>query len=257
MAGDALMARFLLALIALLLVTGCTAAFGERPAAKQHVLIFSHSTGYRHESIAAALPALRTLVEAEGAQAVQSEDPDIFSDEGLRRIGTIILVSTTTDPKDPASEWLTGARRDALQKFVRSRRAILAIHAAADSHYHWPWYGRLLGAYFRHHPPGTPEGRLAIVDGAHPSTRGLPREKKRADEWYFFRDVEPDSRLLLELDARSIGAAQQGSAPMSWAREFEGGRIFYTALGHTSESYREPYFLEHVRGALRWTLRRD
>lgn len=257
MAGGALMARLLISLLALFLVIGCAAPFGKRSHDKQRVLIFSHSTGYRHDSIAPAVPALRAVIEALGAEAVHSEDPTIFSRTGLREIDTIIFVSTTTDPANPASEWLKGSRREALQNFVRAGHGILGIHAAADSHYHWPWYGRLIGAYFRHHPPGTPEGRLTVLDTDHPSTRSLPREKARVDEWYFFKDVQPGSRPLVRLDPRSIGEAQADPAPISWAREFEGGRVFYTALGHTSESYQDAYFLEHVRGALRWTLRRN
>jgi hypothetical protein len=249
--------RFLFTLLALVLMTGCAATTRELSPAKQRVLIFSHSTGYRHESIAAGVPALQRLIEAEGAEPLHSEDPAIFAADRLRGIDTIILLSTTTEPKAAASEWWTGPRRDAFQNFVRSGGGVLGIHAAADSHYHWPWYGRLIGGYFRRHPPGTPKGRLIVVDSGHPSTRGLPKEHARVDEWYFFQAFEPGSRLLLNLDPRSIGEEQAGPSPMSWAREFEGGRVFYTALGHTPESYRDPYFLEHVRGGLRWTLRRN
>lgn len=254
MAGCALTLRGWLLLLLIAMLADCT-SLGEAPM-PDRVLIFSHTTGYRHDSIEVARPALQALVQAEGAEAFLSEDPALFSGEGLRGLKTIILLSTTTDPKNPASEWLTGSRREALQAFVRGGGSIVAIHAAADSHYHWPWYGRLIGAYFRSHPPGTPVGRLSVVDRSHASTRSLPASHSRADEWYQFKEFDPASRLLVTLDPASIGEA--GTAqPISWTREVEGGRVFYTALGHTAESYSDPYFLDHVRGGLRWALGRD
>jgi len=166
----------------LVFAASCVSKSAGAPAPGASVLIFSHTTGYRHVSIDAGRPALKALAEAEGLRVTLSEDPDIFSPENLRRFGAIILLSTTTDPKNPQSEWLTGSRRDAFQDFVRSGGAVVAVHAAADSHYHWPWYGQLIGARFERHPAGTPAGRLHIVDAAHPATRRLPKEHRRADE---------------------------------------------------------------------------
>lgn len=242
--------------LALALVLMLAACAMLPPRHESPILIFSHTTGYRHASIEPGREALKALVEAEGATAVLSEDPDIFSGERLRAFSAIVLLNTTTDPRMPESEWLTGARRQALRQFVRSGGGVVGIHAAADSHYGWPWYGRMLGGRFRHHPAGTPTGRLSVVDGRHPVTRDLPAEHERADEWYYFDGFDPASRLLLTLDPVSIGEQDAAPKPVSWAREFEGGRIFYTALGHTPESYGDPYFLRHVGGGLRWAIGR-
>ena len=241
-------------LLALILLGACASYAGSSPKGARQVLIFSHTTGYRHESIEPGKAALKALVEAQGARAVLSEDPEVFAPERLRDFAAIIFLSTTTDPKKRESEWLTGPRAEALQGFVRSGGGIVGIHAAADSHYFWPWYGRLIGGKFQRHPPGTPSGRLTVVDPRHPSTRGLPVQHERADEWYYYDDFDPTSRLLVTLDPASIGEPDANPNPISWTREIEGGRVFYTALGHTSESYSNPYFLRHVAGGLHWTL---
>jgi type 1 glutamine amidotransferase len=241
-------------LTSLLLLLSYSAA-PSQPAGDA-ILIFSHTTGYRHDSIPAGIAALKAIAGRRGLAVVASEDPAIFSADRLRRFRAIVLLSTTTNAKDPASEWLVGERRLALRQFVARGGGILAIHAAADSHYHWPWYGRLIGARFARHPPGTPTGRLAIVDAGHPANRGLTHSISRADEWYYFDDFDPTSRLLATLDPASIGEADANPNPVAWTREVDRGRVFYTALGHTTESYSEPWFLRHVESGLDWVLPR-
>lgn len=231
--------------------------FGGSAAPAQHelgaILIFSHTSGYRHDSIPAGVAAIEAIAGKRGLSVETGEDPAIFSREKLKRFRAIVLLNTTTDPKDPASEWLTGDRRVALQQFVADGGGIVAIHAAADSHYHWGWYGRLIGGRFSHHPPGTPEGKLSIP--ADPQlNRGLPRSIERADEWYYFDDLDPGSTYLMTLDPGSIGETDANPNPLAWTRQVDGGRVFYTAMGHTSESYSEPFFLLHLANGLEWAV---
>ena len=89
-----------------------------------------------------------------------------------------------------------------------------------------------------------------------PWLRGLPATKQRTDEWYYFDDYDPTSQLLVTLDPASIGEADVNPNPMAWAREVEGGRVFYTAMGHTKESYSDPYFLRLVGNGMDWVLKR-
>lgn len=241
----------LIAAFALLALPGALAA-----AEPGRVLIFSHSTGYRHASIEAGVAAIRALAAKEGIEVEASESPALF-DGDLSRFDAIVLVSTTTDPKRPESEWFVGARRETLQRFVRGGGGIVAIHAAADSHYHWPWYARMIGGRFERHPPGTPKGTLSRTGSDHPAVRPLPERFERADEWYYFQDWSPAAQLLLTLDPASIGEKDVNPNPVAWAHVFEGGRVFYTAMGHTEQSFAEPLMLEHLRGGLLWAVGRD
>jgi type 1 glutamine amidotransferase len=244
--------RRLILLLLSLLVAAPAAAQAQRGA----ILIYSGTTGFRHDSIPAGIQAVTAIAKKRGLSVVASEDPSAFSAASLRRFRAIVLLSCTTDPKDPASEWLVGDRRDALRAFVKRGGGIVAIHAAADSHYFWPWYGKLIGAHFARHPAGTPTGIVRVVAVGDPAVAGLPRSQRRTDEWYYFDDYDPTSKLLITLDPASIGEADVNPNPMSWRREFEGGRVFYTAMGHTRESYSEPFFLKHIGDGLDWVLRR-
>jgi uncharacterized protein len=220
------------------------------------ILIYSGTTGYRHESIPAGIKALTAMAARRGLGVVASEDPAVFSASSLKRFKAIVLLSCTTDPRKPESEWLVGERRNALQQFVRSGGGILAIHAAADSHYHWPWYSRMIGAHFQRHPAGTPKGRVTVVAPGEPAVEGLPRSIERTDEWYYFEDYDPVSKVLVTLDPASIGESDTNPNPLAWTRQINDGRVFYTAMGHTTESYSEPFFLQHVGRGLDWVLRR-
>lgn len=210
------------------------------------ILIYSGTTGYRHESIPAGIRAVEAIARKEGLEVEASEDPNVFSAGNLKRFRAIVLLSCTTDPKNVASEWLQGPRRDALQQFVHRGGGILAIHAAADSHYHWPWYGKLIGGHFARHPAGTPTGTIrTLVTG---------QTRKRTDEWYYFDDWDPTSHLLVTLDPTSIGEVDVNPNPMTWTRKVDGGRVFYTAMGHTTESYSDPWFLQQLSSGLDWVL---
>ena len=139
--------RLLLILAGAATLTGSAAWAGEKP----RVLIFSKSTGYRHGSIEAGVAALKALGARAGMTMIASEDADIFSTDGLKGVDAIILLSNTSG-KDPASEWFTGQRRAAFEAFVHRGGGVVGIHAAADSHYNWPWYGRMIGGRFQRHP---------------------------------------------------------------------------------------------------------
>jgi len=234
------MRRLILLLLAVLIAAPAAAA--DRGA----ILIYSGTTGYRHESIPAGIAAVTSIAKKRGLAVDASEDPNVFSADSLKRFRAIVLLSCTTDPKNPASEWLTGSRRDALQQFLHRGGGILAIHAAADSHYHWPWYGKMIGGHFARHPQGTPTGTVHVL--------ATGETRSRTDEWYYFDDWDPTSHLLVTLDPQSIGEKDVNPNPMSWTRKVDGGRVFYTAMGHTTKSYSEPWFLNHLAEGLDWVL---
>ena len=246
--------RRLFAWVAMLLALGACAPsiVGESGG---RVLIFSHTTGYRHASIAPALAALRAVAAREGLVAEASEDPALFDTAaGLARYDAIVLLHTTTNPKRPDSEWLKGPRRTALQAYLRGGGGIVAVHAAADSHYGWDWYGRMIGGRFRSHPEGTPQAELTRTDADHPATRRLPQRFTRVDEWYAYDGFDAaQTPPLLTVDARPFGGGPADA--MAWAHRYEGGRVFYTGLGHTEEGWSDPRLLSHVAGALRWAQR--
>ncbi|WOI52672.1 ThuA domain-containing protein [Parvularcula sp. LCG005] len=230
---------------------------GDGGNSSANVLIFSYSTGFRHDSVETGVTALTKLATRAGYEVTASEDPNIFNEDDLAPFDLIILLNNTSDRKAVDGEWWVGQRRVAFQNFVRAGKGVVVIHGAADSHYNWPWYGRMVGGYFQRHPPGAPEGTLRVVDPAHPSAEGLPEQFSRSDEWYYFQDYDPTVRLILTLDPGSIGQPDVNPNPIAWSHEYDGGRVFYTAMGHTAETYEDLTFLRHVAGGMRYALGHD
>ena len=221
-------------------------------ATKARILVYSGSTGFRHDSIPAAVEALKAIGTKAGYTVDATEDPEVFSAEKLKQYQALVLVSTSTDPKKPESEWFTGAKRDALQGFLKDGKGVVGLHAAADSHYNWGWYGQMIGGYFERHPKGTPKGTVTVIDAKNPATAKLPKMLERNDEWYYYKDFDPTVHVLITVDPASIGdgEADVNPNPLVWCHAFGGGRVFYSGLGHTSESYSEPYLVNLLSGAL-------
>lgn len=243
------MTRTILMLLAGLLLGACAATAHPPAKAPATVLIFAHSTGFRHESIEPGKVALAELVRGKGMTAVVSEDPGLFTDDGLARFDAIILLSNTTKRDKPETEWLRGERGAAFQRWYRRQGAVVGVHAASDSHYGWDWYGAMIGSRFKRHPAGTPTAMLSAVPGW-----ALPESFRWPDEWYELVDVAPGAKLLVTLDPASIAEPAGEAWPVSYTHVFEGHRVFYTSLGHRPETYRDPRFLDHVSKGLDWVL---
>jgi type 1 glutamine amidotransferase len=213
------------------------------------ILLFTRTQAFRHASIGPAVDALRAKGSAAGVAVDATEDASIFNASDLARYGAVVFLMTTGDVLDPAQQ-------NALMAFVRQGGGFAGVHSATDTEYDWPWYGELVGAYFDGHPsnPGVREGRLLVRTVDHPATRGLPATWQRADEWYEFRAEQPGLTVLLEIDETSYKSPAEGPAraprPIAWFRAFDGGLSFYTALGHTNESWSDSLFLSHVWGGI-------
>ncbi|HYP89856.1 MAG TPA: ThuA domain-containing protein, partial [Polyangiaceae bacterium] len=182
-----------------------------------------------------------------------TEDANRFSDDGLIDYGAVIFLSTTGDVLDDDQQ-------AAFERFIRGGGGFVGIHSATDTEYDWAWYGSLVGAYFREHP-AVQAADVLVEDGAPLGVAGLPKRWHRTDEWYAFKsNPRANVSVLLSLDETSYapGAANMnGDHPIAWSHEYDGGRAFYTALGHTPESYADPLFMGHVAGGIAWALGRD
>ena len=212
------------------------------------VLVFSRTLGFRHDSIERGISAIAELGRERGFSVTSSEDAARFEDTSLDSFAAVVFLCTSGDV-------LGEPEQEAFRRFIQRGGGFVGIHSASDTEYDWPWYGELIGAYFRTHPAIQPAA-LVVENGTHPSTQGLPERWTRTDEWYAFQsDPRPRVSVLLRLDESSYtpGDAAMGTDhPVAWFHEFEGGRAFYTALGHTRESYDEPEFRAHLAGAIEW-----
>ena len=219
--------------------------FFSHPKARFFVDRFGRG-GARVFYFALGIAALTQVAEEDGWKIDATEDSTIFNDSNLRKYRVIVFLSTT-------GEVLDAGQQAAFERYIRGGGGFVGIHSATDTGYDWPWFGGLVGNYFRRHPV-IQSAVLTVVDASHPSTRHLPIRWKRTDEWYDWRnDLAADVTVLLRIEETTYRGGRMGANhPMAWHHEYDGGRAWYTALGHTVESYREPLFLDHIRGGITW-----
>lgn len=211
------------------------------------VLVFSKTGGFRHDSIPDGIAAIRKLGTENGFGVDATEDSAQFTADNLDNYACVVFLSTT------GNDILDGAQKQAFEAFIASGKGYVGVHAAADTEYTWPWYGQLVGAYFKSHPQ-IQEARITVEDRTHPSTAHLEDSWIRTDEWYNYKkSPREEVDVLLSLVESSYKGGENGDDhPTCWCREFGGGRAWYTGGGHTKESYAEDAFLKHLLGGIRW-----
>jgi glucose/arabinose dehydrogenase/PKD repeat protein/type 1 glutamine amidotransferase len=213
--------------------------------ANYKVLVFSKTAGFRHSSIPNGLAAIRTLGTNNSFSVDASENSAVFSDANLAQYQAVIFLCTTGDILD-------GNQQAAFEAYIRAGGGFVGIHSASDTEYTWPWYGGLVGAYFSSHPPGTAQATIKVADRIHPSSASLPKRWVRTDEWYNFQSNPRGTvHVLATLDETTYSGGTMGfDHPFAWCHEYDGGRAWYTAGGHTEASYSEPLFLAHILGGI-------
>ena len=241
-------------LIAALLigVIGCASSApsdrASQAAPRFSVLVFSKTdtAGYRHASIPDGIQAFRSLGQEHYFAVEATEDASIFASDSLSGYDAVVFLNTSGDV-------LNAQQQAAFERYVRGGGGFMGVHAAAATEYDWTWYGGLVGAFFDDHPE-IQEATVATANNAHPSTLHLPKRWPRTDEWYNFRTDPSDSvEVLLTLDESTYDGGTMGAShPIAWMREYDGGRTFYTGLGHTNESFQDPLFQRHLLKGLEW-----
>ena len=235
------------AALARLDVNGAAVARAQTQTPRYRVLAFSRTTGFRHDSIPDAIAAVQAL----GVQNVfaidATEDPSAFRDDNLAQYSAVIFLLTT-------GHILDDAQQASFERYIASDNGFVGVHSASDTEYDWTWYGGLVGAYFASHPD-IQQATIRREDTEHPSTITSPDLWVRTDEWYNFRTNprgNPDIRVLASLDESTYSGGTMGDHPIAWYHNYQGGRAWYTAGGHTSESYSESLFLAHLLGGIEY-----
>jgi len=237
-----------LSFTALLLILNVNASFAKK---NPKVLIFCKTAGFHHGSIKPGVVALQKLGAENKFDTDTTTDSKKFTTENLKQYKAVIFLSTTGDI-------LNDEQQQVFETYIRTGGNFVGVHAATDCEYKWQWYGNLVGAYFASHPAQR-MATIKVLDNKNIATRHLPAEWKRKDEWYNFRWMAPDLKVLLAIDETSYDpgkGAMGASHPMAWYHTYEGARAFYTELGHTDESFAEPQYLQHLLGGINYALGR-
>ncbi len=215
-----------------------------------NVLVFSKTADFRHESIESGIEAIKKLGKQRDFRVEATEDATVFNENKLKDFEVIVFLNTTGDILDQVQQ-------SQVERFIQAGGGFVGVHAAADTEYAWPWYGKLVGAYFDGHPnnPNVREATLNIVDGNHAATDSLPDTWTRSDEWYNYKAINEENNVLIKLDESTYEGGTNGdNHPISWYKDYDGGRAFFTGLGHTVESYADPRFLNHLAGGIQYAI---
>ncbi len=215
---------------------------------EKHILVFSKTAEFRHSSIEAGKTALKKLCFENNIRVEITEDATVFSEEYLNQYSAIVFLNTTGDVLDYAQQ-------ADFERYIQAGGGYVGIHAATDTEYDWKWYNKLAGAYFNGHP-NIQEAKLNILEKNHPATKGINDPWIKTDEWYNFKNFNSDVNVIIEIDETSYegGTHKDEQHPMAWFHEFDGGRAFYTGMGHTDETFEDPIFLKHLLGGIQYAM---
>lgn len=220
---------------------GCT---GKKRQSK--VLLFSKAVSFKHQSIPIAQKNLKNYFEEQGFLTDTTSDARYFSEDRLKEYDAIVFLLTTGDVLNEYQQLV-------FQRYIQAGGGFLGIHSASDTEHNWPWFGKLVGNYFANHPE-IQDVHVQVVQEDE-STRHMPKPWLHKDEWYNFKadTFDKNIQFLLKVDEKTYKGGTMGAFhPISWKQEFDGGKSFYTALGHTNECYDDPNFLKHILGGLRF-----
>ena len=223
----------------------------------KRVLIYTkNGEGFVHKNIPSSIKALEEICALEKIKTDASEDPAVFTDKNLKKYDAIIFSNTNNDVFD------TEEQKKVFQKYIRNGGGYVGIHSANAVERKWPWYWALVGGKFIRHAPHQ-KFDVIVTNKNHPSTEFLGEKWTVNDECYYSNNLNPEINILLSADMTTIEDEKKSEYPsdifgnyfpLCWSHEFEGGRQWYTALGHDAETYDDPIFRKHLRGGILWVL---
>ncbi len=236
--------------LAALLLLGCLGGCAPQPSQRAgfNVLVFSKTLMFRHASITNGIAAIQKLGAENRFHVDATEDAGWFTPTNLARYRVVVFLNTSGDI-------LNDAQQTAFRDYIERGGGLAAVHAAVAGDVAteggWPWYGEALCARFTNHS-AIVEAAIDIEDARNPSTAGLPRRWVRSDEWYnFIESPRGKVRVLASLDETTFKGGTMGmDHPIAWCKPIGRGRLWFTALGHTEESFTEPLFLQHLLGGI-------
>ncbi len=224
------------------------------------ILVYTkNGKGFVHDNIASSVEALKKLGKENGFEVDATDSASIFTSPGFMDYDAIVFSNTNNEAFDNERQKI------AFQKFIRQGKGFVGIHSASGSERNWPWFWKLIGGKFTRHPPFQ-KFEIEVIDRNHPSTNFLPDTWIREDECYFLNQLNPSNHVLLAARLPDIVDEKKNEypgitfgelTPVAWCHEFDGGRQWYTALGHAIEHYQDPVFLKHILGGIEWVTSKN
>lgn len=238
-------------IVAILFFCGCAVS------AQDKVLVFTKTEGFRHESIPAGIKMIKDLGDKNGFwEAVTTEDSIDFNTQNLKKYKAVVWCNTSGE------DLLNADQRQAFEDYIKGGGGFVGIHAATDTYRSgsWPFYNELVGGIVQTDPNHTASDYEAVmtVVNEHPSVDFLDGPYTKIEEYYYWKTnggyLYPDNIELLRVESTGNKAYDE-PRPISWYKEYKGGRSFYTALGHNTSDYTgDPKFIKHVGEGIKYVM---
>lgn len=221
----------------------------------KRVLVVTHTTGFRHSSIATAERVVGSLGTQSGlfeTRFCRTADDvrTMLASASLAQVDAVFFANTTGDLGIPDL--------DAFLAWIRGGGAFLGAHSASDTYHGAPSFIDMLGGEFDHHGAQT-EVVMKVENLAHPAAIPLGASWRVFDEIYKLKNNDRARvNVLLSLDRHPDDglpeAGQPGDLLLAWFKSYGQGRVFYTALGHREDVWESATYQAHLLGAIRWAL---
>jgi type 1 glutamine amidotransferase len=248
-----------------LVAFACFAALTAGAAPEPRILVYTRNqvgktpdgkSYYVHDNIPASVAALRKLGAENHFGVDVSDDPKAFTDDNLKQYKAIVFDNTNNEIFDNEDQ------KAALQRYIRAGGGFVGIHSASGSMRNWPWFWSVLGGKFSRHAR-MQKFTVRVKDPKDISTAHLPATFEWTDEFYYVDHMPKGLHVLLAGDLTTVndpgkdkypGKKFGDEFPLAWHHYFDGGREWYTALGHQKEHYSDPMFTKLLLGGILWAM---
>ena len=237
----------------------------EKQLHVKHILVISQTKGFEHDSISAAMTAIYNMGHESGLwDATLRTDVELITKKDLARnaknlnyFDALVFVSTTGELDLDDSQ-----KADMLSFIKDDGKGFVGVHAALDTNYKWPEYGEMIGGWFDQHPWSTFNAPIVNEDPSFPAVRHFPNAFVKYDEIYQPKEWSREKvNVLLSLDPSRLDYANNPRIhrtdhdfAVAWAKMYGKGRVFYSTLGHTEDSWSDPDIRKMYFEAIKWAL---
>ncbi|MDR7304180.1 ThuA domain-containing protein [Haloactinomyces albus] len=221
-----------------------------KPKTPVNVLVFHGPAAKQGDPVAQATTTIEELGEKNGFTVDASTDPGVFTTENLEQYRGVVFLSAK-------GVTLNADQEAAFRNYIQDGGGFLGVHDAARAEADSDWFTGLIGTRPGPSPTNVQKAVVSLVDRQHPANQGLPLTWTRSDQWLNWAP-NPIGKVhtVAQVKEKEYDPGKGSNGPfhpISWCRDYDGGRSFYTGMGATEAGYTEGKFRSHLLGAIQWT----
>lgn len=227
---------------------GLRSARGEdpnKPPKPLKLCLVSGSLEYKSdESLDAFAQYVERNYHVACSKAYRRQDDDLPGLENLDSCDCVLLFTRRLT--------ISGDQLERVKKYCQSGKPLVGVRTASHAFQNWLALDKeVLGGNYQGHYESGPVTEITIDEAAkeHPILSGFKPFGSNAS-LYKNTGLAEDAQVLLR------GTIPDHVEPLAWTRVHEGGRVFYTSLGHPDD-FAQDEFLRLLTRAVFWTCDRE